>query len=267
MATSRKTVFSIGFTGIIITLLQLYACSDKKDQASGDAPQAPPISFKVVNVFRHDVTAFTEGLVVHEGKLYEGTGEDSWIGIVDIKTGTTDKKITFPKEFFGEGITILNNKIYQLTYRTKKGFVYDLNTFKELRTFSYDSEGWGLTNNGTYLIMSDGSDQLKYLDTTDFKLVKAVSVKSNGEPVREINELEYVNGSIYANIWKTNLIAKINPETGDITGILDLSSVTAGLRQTNPNIDVLNGIAWHAGSKSLLVTGKYWPNIYQLQLQ
>lgn len=256
----------VALIACVLSLILLSACGDKKDQTVSDISAAPPIPFKVVNVFKHDPQAFTEGLVVHEGKLYEGTGEESWIGIVDIRTGITDKKIVMPKELFGEGITILNNKIYQLTYKTKKGFVYDLRTFRELQTFTYESEGWGLTHDGTHLIMTDGSDQLTYLDTVNFGVVKKVAVTWEGTPVREVNELEYVNGVIYANIWRTNLIARINPESGDVTGVIDLSAIAAPLRQSDARIDVLNGIAWHASSKSLLVTGKYWPNIYQIKL-
>jgi glutamine cyclotransferase len=225
------------------------------------------ISYTVQNSIPHDIEAFTQGFVIHNGQLYESTGQGgSWIGVVDVNTGKADKKVILPKNYFGEGITILNNKIYQLTWQNKVGFVYDLRTFKELKKFSYDTEGWGLTHDGTDLIMSDGTDQLLYLDSATLQVKKKVAVTQNGQPVTSLNELEFVNGNVYANIWQTDTIVRIDPATGHVTGVLDLGPLTKQARSLNPQMDVLNGIAWHASTQSMLVTGKLWPFTYVLKL-
>lgn len=225
------------------------------------------IRYTVQNSIPHDIEAFTQGFVIHNGQLYESTGQGgSWIGVVDVNTGKADKKVILPKNYFGEGITILNNKVYQLTWQNKVGFVYDLASFKELKKFTYDTEGWGLTHDGTDLIMSDGTDQLIYLDTATFQVKKKVTVKRDGKPVDDLNELEFINGVVYANIWQTDTIVRIDPATGEVNGVLDLGPLTKQARTLNPQMDVLNGIAWHPATESLLVTGKLWPFIYVLKL-
>lgn len=227
------------------------------------------ISYSVLRSMPHDINAFTEGLLIHNGQLYESTGEygSSWIGVVDINTGIADKKIEFGQKHFGEGITILNNKLYHLTYKQKTGYVYDLDTFKEINQFTYkNAEGWGLTNDGTSLIMSDGSDKLTFLDTANFSVTKTLSVTYKGQPIKNLNELEYVNGFIYANIWETNRIAKIDVSTGEVVGFIDLTNLFNQTQLIKMDIDVLNGIAWHESTKTLLVTGKFWPLIYVLKV-
>lgn len=226
------------------------------------------ISYKVHSILPHDTESFTQGFVVHNGKLYESTGEEghSWFGLLNIKTGRPEKKVNLPDEYFGEGITILNNKVYQLTWKNKTGFVYSLSTFEKLREFSYDTEGWGLTHDGTHLIMSDGSNRLFYLDSATLEVAKTLKITYDNEPVNQLNELEFVNGFIYANIWQTNTIVKIDPTSSQVVGLLDLSALAEQARINNPRVDVLNGIAWYEGTRSLLVTGKYWPNIYALKL-
>lgn len=254
----------------VAALFLLIGCEKKKETPPTPAVDPLAIGYTIKATWAHDINAFTEGLVVHDGKLYESTGnhKQSWIGIIDVKSGKPDKKIILEDQYFGEGITILNNKIYQLTYKTKTGFVYDLKTFKRIRTFSYDNaEGWGLTHNNENLIMSDGTDKLTYLDTTSLKPVKTLAITDDNGPVEKINELEYVDGFIYANIWETNLIIKIDASSGKVVGRIDLSSKRSDVELINPNADVLNGIAYHAASKSLLVTGKYWPFIFVLQLK
>lgn len=257
---SRSTLYSF------FTLLIIISCSDKKEiQQTGSALNL--LEYTVQQSLPHDTKAFTQGLTIHQGKLYESTGQqNSWIGLVNIATGVAEKKVVLPTKYFGEGITILNNKLYQLTWQDSIGFVYDLKSFKKLQEFKYKSEGWGITHDNVNLILSDGSSRLFFLDTLTFGVTRTLNVTYNGKAVTSLNELEYVEGKIFANIWQSNLIAKINSSTGVIEGFLDLSSLAKQARMLNPSQDVLNGIAWHSGTQSLLVTGKYWPTIFVLKL-
>jgi glutamine cyclotransferase len=248
-----------------LLLVMLIACSSKEKEQTATIPS---IGYSIVNSFPHDVTAFTEGFLIHDGRLYESTGEkESWIGIVDIKTGRTDKKVVLDPKYFGEGMTILNNKVYYLTWRHHIGFIYDFKTFKEIGQFNYDTEGWGMTTDGKNIIMSDGTDKLIFLDTVSMKPARTVTVTQDGKPLKGINELEYVDGSVYANIWQTSTVVKIDLTSGAVTGILDLSPLTNQARELKPEVDVLNGIAWHPKTKYMLVTGKYWNYIYVLKLK
>lgn len=249
---------------LIISLVTLFACSKKADEK----PTTPVINYSVVNSFPHDTGAFIEGLLIHDGQLYESTGDkESWIGVVDIKTGKATRKVELDKKYFGEGMSILNNKVYYLTYRHKTGFVYDFNTFKEIGQFTYETEGWGLTTDQKNLIMSDGTDKLYFLDTTTLKPARTLTVTNNGEALKGINELEYIDGYIFANVWQTSNVVKIDMNTGAVVGMLDLSQLTKQARELKPEVDVLNGIAWHPGTKLLLVTGKFWPYIYVLKMK
>lgn len=251
---------------MLFSLFMIAGCKDKKEEKSAD--ETNYISYTVQRSLPHDVKSFTQGFTIHKGQLYESTGQsNSWIGVVDIKTGVAERKVELPAQFFGEGITILNNKIYQLTWQNKIGFVYDLSTFKKLQEFSYSNEGWGLTHNNQQLIMSDGTDKLHFLDTLTLSITKSLNVSYKGKPVTALNELEYVDGFIYANVWQTNLLAKIDATTGNVEGFLDLAPLARQTGMINPNQDVLNGIAWHEGTQSLLVTGKYWPLIYVLKIE
>ncbi len=251
---------------LIAVLFVVQSC--KKDNS--EKPVAPPsISYKVKGTWPHDTGAFTQGLVIDKGLLYESTGQEgqSWIGIVDVKTGVPDKKVTLDNKYFGECITILNNKIYQLTWTTKVGFVYDLKTFEKLREFQQPlKEGWGITHDNRNLIVSEGTDKLIYLDTATLKPVKTLNVTDANGPVTKLNELEYVDGFIYSNIWETNFIVKIDPATGKVVGRLDLSSLAQNAALRNQNANVLNGIAYHQETKLFVVTGKYWPSFYIIQL-
>lgn len=194
---------------------------------------------------------------------------ESVLGILDLETGQIDTKVKLDRDiYFGEGSTILKDKIYQLTYKNQKGFVYDAKTFEQIQTFDFESrEGWGLTNDSTNLIMSDGSNRLIYLSPENFQVVKTLEVKRGNTLQYSINELEYIKGFIYANIYQTNQIVKINPANGDIIGILDLGTLVNQLRIENPNIAELNGIAYRASTETLFITGKLWPHIYELKLQ
>jgi glutamine cyclotransferase len=245
----------------------LAACGKKKE-APVEKKDSLAIAYGVRAQWVHDQDAFTQGLVIHDGKLYESTGQkQSWIGIIDINTGKPDKKVVLPDRYFGEGITIMNNKVYQLTWTTKVGFIYDLKSFKKLGEFTYGGEGWGITHDGKNLIMSSGSDTLKFLDTVSMKPVRTIQVKDENGPVTSLNELEYVEGYVYANIWQTNNIVKIDPNNGRVVGRLDLSQLARDAQMRNDKVDVLNGIAYHPGTKLFLVTGKNWPMTYVLQLR
>lgn len=243
----------------------LVACGKEDNGVAGKNELLIP--FKLKQRWKHDTQAFTQGLLIHDGKLYESTGQkQSYIGIVNIKTGKPEKKVVLDDKYFGEGITVLNNKIYQLTWENKVGFIYDINTFEKLGEFTYDTEGWGLTHDNHHLIMSDGTEKLIYLDTTTLKPVKTLRVKDESGFVTKLNELEYMDGFILANQWETNRILKIDPATGNVVGVLDLTPLAQEAKLDNPRADVLNGIAYHPSTKLLIVTGKFWPSAYVLQL-
>ncbi|RIH86559.1 glutaminyl-peptide cyclotransferase [Calidithermus roseus] len=224
----------------------------------------PTYSFKLVKMYPHDPAAFTQGLIYHDGFLYEGTGLNgrSEIRKVDLQTGKVLQRQPIPPEYFGEGITLFGGKIYQLTWTSKKGFIYDLATFKQTGSFSYATEGWGLTHDGSQLIMSDGTDRLFFLDPKTLKPVRTVKVTAGGEPVTRLNELEYIQGLIYANVWQTNRIAIINPKDGHVEAWLDLSRLAMLITKA----DVLNGIAYDEQGKRLFVTGKLWPYLFEIEL-
>ena len=222
--------------------------------------------YRVVADFPHDPAAFSQGLVIVDGQLYEGTGKkgESTLRKVDLKTGRVEVFVPLDRSYFGEGITILNDRIYQLTWENHLGFVYDLKTLKQLRTFRYSGEGWGLANDGKHLIMSDGTAILRFLDPQSFEVVKRVRVRSSQGQVDKLNELEYVKGEILANIWYEDRIARISPETGEVLGWIDLSSLYPARQRSRE--DVLNGIAYDEASGRLFVTGKNWPKLYEIEL-
>lgn len=256
---------------IVLGILILGSCSSNQEQRSSAAIDSLRINYSIRSLWPHDPEAFTQGLLIYEGQLFESTGQygTSWIGIVDINTGKVDKKVVLDNQYFGEGIAILNNKIFQLTWQNKVGFVYDLKTFKRIQEFRFDSfakEGWGLTHDQVNLIMSDGTDKLHYLDTVTLEVTKSIKVTDENGPVKNLNELEFIEGFIFANVWQTNMILKIDPATGKVVGKLDLSKLASDARKASPQVDVLNGIAWHPETRSFLVTGKNWPNIYILKL-
>jgi glutamine cyclotransferase len=228
-------------------------------------PTVTNYGYNIVNTYPHDSDAFTEGLVYSDSTLYESTGLNgaSSLRQVDLTTGNLLEEISLPEEYFGEGITIVNNTIIQLTWQSNIGFIYDKNTFATLGNFTYPTEGWGLTYDGKQLIMSDGTDNLYFLNPTTFQQIGQVAVHYGTTSVTKINELEYINGDVYANIWLTNKIAMINPETGQLKAWIDLT----GLPTPASNGDnVLNGIAYDQKNDRLFVTGKEWPNIYQIKL-
>jgi glutaminyl-peptide cyclotransferase len=231
-----------------------------------DSAKPVEYSYKIVNTYPHDPNAFTQGLLWQNGFLYEGTGLEGHSSLrkVDLKTGKILQNYNLPARYFGEGITIFNDVIVQLTYKSQIGFVYDKQTFKLLNQFSYPTEGWGLTSNGKQLIASDGTNTLYYLDPKTFKILSHTNVTDNGRPVFLINELEYIRGSIYANIWQSNEIVIISPDSGKVIGRIDLSGLLSS--QQREKADVLNGIAYDAENKRLFITGKFWPNLFEINL-
>lgn len=249
---------------ILVLSGSLVSCSSNEKQIRS----ATEIPFSVQSTLPHDPRAFTQGLLIHQGELYESTGQDSsWIGVVDIRTGLANRKVVLDNKYFGEGIALLNNKVYQLTWRSKVGFVYSFPNFTKIKEFSYVGEGWGLTTDGTHLIMSNGTAEIILLDSATLKPVRTLTVQHKGIPVTALNELEYVDGDLYANIWNTNLVARIDLGSGEVTGFLDLSELVRQAQRINPNADVLNGIAWHPATRTMLITGKYWPYIFLLKLK
>jgi glutamine cyclotransferase len=217
----------------------------------------------VINTYSHDIHAFTEGLVFDGGFLFESTGllGDSTLRRVDLSTGKVLQEITLPEQYFGEGITIVNNTIVQLTWQSNVGFVYDKNSFELLRNFTYLTEGWGLTYDGKNLIMSDGSDNLFFLNPSNFERIGQIQVHDGNSSVFNLNELEFVNGEVYANIWHQQKIAVINPENGEVRGWIDLTGLGSSIGE-----NVLNGIAYDVKNDRLFVTGKDWPQLFEIKL-
>jgi glutaminyl-peptide cyclotransferase len=229
--------------------------------------KAPISAIKVINIFPHDTDAFTQGLVYHQGYLYESTGLNgkSTLRKVDIKTGKIIKIIKLAHEYFGEGITILGKNIYQLTWLNKTGFVYDLVEFKKVKTFSNEGEGWGITTDGKYLFMSDGSSVISCVDPITFAVVRKIIVHEGQQQIGNLNELEFIKGEIWANIFREDIIVRISPATGKVLGWVDLSQLYSLITEHN-RIDVLNGIAYDRKRDRIFVTGKLWPKIFEIKV-
>jgi glutamine cyclotransferase len=228
--------------------------------------RTPPVyGFQVVHAFPHDARAYTQGLVFEDGFLYEGTGKygQSTLRKVELETGRVLQSHSLDRRLFGEGITIWGDQIIQLTWRSRTGIVYDKETFRELRRFRYLREGWGLTHDGTHLIMSDGSSTLWFLDPGNFKLARRLLVQNQGRRLGHLNELEYVDGEILANVYTEDWIARISPETGEVTGWIDLRALMP--RRADQDA-VLNGIAYDPEGKRLFVTGKDWPKLFEIRV-
>ena len=273
----HKRIFAIG-------LISLFSACNAGNDSSGDSgsttpslPAPQPITFSIDSVYPHDQHAFTQGLQFYNGKLYEGTGqfEESTLRIVDPKTGTVEKKYLIPDtSIFGEGITIFKNKIYQLTWQSHKIFVYNLNDItKPIKILNWFSEGWGITNDGNNLIISDGvTDKIYYAlpdeEKSEMKVIKTLSVADNTGALDNLNELEFIDGYIFANRWQTDDILKIDTATGHVVGKIDAKGL---LFQYDPNVKleegaVLNGIAYDSSTKKLYITGKLWPKMFQIHL-
>jgi len=249
------------------------ACSDAVAPANGPSPTpgATPgpvqlYSYKILNRYPHDRDAFTQGLVFDRGALFEGTGLNgrSSLRRVDLESGKVLQAHQLSPDYFGEGITVFRDRIIQLTWQSRLGFVYNRDSFQALRTFNYSTEGWGLTHDGKHLILSDGTDTLFFLDPETFAVVRQVRVRDNGAPVTRLNELEYAGGRVYANVWQTDRVAIIDPADGRLSGWIDLSGLLRAEDRVKP-VDVLNGIASRGESGRLFVTGKLWPWLFEIE--
>jgi glutaminyl-peptide cyclotransferase len=251
---------------ILCTFLILCAFAATIDAKSGD--QESRNSYRILNTYPHDSNAFTQGLVFVDGHMYESTGLNgsSSVRMVDISTGKVLQQYDLPLEYFGEGLTDWGSTLVQLTWKSHKGFVYDRFTFSLLRTFDYEGEGWGLTHDRTRLIMSDGTPSLRFLDPKTFREIHRIRVTDEtNRPVENINELEYIHGEVYANIWHADRIARISPSTGKVLGWIDLSGII-DKRRLRSSDSVLNGIAYDQVQDRLFVTGKQWPELFQIEL-
>jgi len=262
----------------LASLIFLAACNggDKTPDAIDTSLQhkeAPLIAYNIVNIYPHDTTAYTQGLQLYNGKLYEGTGdyEKSALRITDLKTGKEEKKHNIGSDkIFGEGITIFKGKIYQLTWQSHVVYVYDLGSIdKPIKTFNWPYEGWGITNNGTDLIISDGSANLYFVDAETFKVKNTIAVTEDGVTIENLNELEYIDGFIFSNVYQSDFIVKVDPSSGHVVGKINMPGIIekyAPGYTPKPNDEVLNGIAYDSTSKKLFITGKRWPKMFEVVL-
>lgn len=260
IACALATFVFVGGTGVPA----LWTSSAGIPQKSG---QIPVLAARVVRTFPHDPHAFTQGLEYYGGYLYESTGiaGQSTLRKVVLRTGEVVQKISLPPQYFGEGLTIFHGRIYQLTWRSKKGFVYDLRTFRKDGEFPYDTEGWGLTHDDKSLIMSDGTNKIRYLDPVSFALTRTLEVYAGNEAIVNVNELEYIRGEIFANIWHSPRIARIDAHSGQVEAWIDLTTIAA--REQHWDEAVLNGIAYDKAGDRLFVTGKNWAKVLEIQVQ
>jgi glutamine cyclotransferase len=243
---------------LVLALLSLSSCG-----------KSPPVklSYQVVSTRAHDPTAYTQGLQLENGRLFESTGQygESTLREIEPATGKVLRKRPLAKNVFGEGLAILGGEMFVLTWKEHTAYVFDPETFKLLRSHTYPGEGWGLTHNGKELIMSDGSSELKFINPKDFSTLRTLTVLDGNAPVKNLNELEWINGEIFANIYQSEKIARISPDDGRVTGWLDLAGLRQQLSQPN-RAEVLNGIAFDPATGHLLVTGKYWPQMFEIKI-
>ncbi|HMF57319.1 MAG TPA: glutaminyl-peptide cyclotransferase [Pyrinomonadaceae bacterium] len=254
------------FYSLIALLLVLFllACGEQSATARG----VPVYTYEVVNNWHHDPEAYTQGLIFYDGFLYESTGLNGQSSLrkVDLTSGKVIQQVKVPEEFFAEGMTIFRGRIFQLTWKHNKGFIYNLEDFQKAGEFTYEGEGWGLTHDDESLIMSDGTSRIRFLDPTSFKVKRTINVTDSNHPITELNELEYIRGEIYANIWETDRIARIDPRTGKVTGWIDLTGLLHVEDSSQP-VDVLNGIAYDTEHDRLFVTGKLWPKLFEIRFK
>lgn len=253
-------------------LLAACACSPApatKPAASAGPPEVPVYGYTVVASYPHDTAAFTEGLQYVDGAMYESTGVEgtSWVRKVDLATGQVQLQHDVDKQYFGEGIAVLPDKIVSLTWKSGKGFILDRATLKQTGEFTYPGEGWALTTDGAKIYMSDGTSQIRTLDPDTLAETGRIDVKMNGRKIDQLNELEFIKGEIWANIFQADRIVRIDPATGNVTGVIYLAGLLRKEDQGGRPVDVLNGIAYDAAGDRIFVTGKYWPKIYEIKLK
>ena len=255
----------------VLILLFVTRCGNKDTNSSNETtntePQTPVLSYTVVATYPHDTSSYTQGLEFYNSQLLEGTGLEgkSKLAKVDLTTGKAVQNVPLDPKLFGEGITVLHDTLYQLTWQNKKVLVYDAKTFKPIKEFPLNTEGWGLTNDGKNLIASDGSSNLYFYDPSTFRLLRTQGVTESGSPAFNINELEYINGYVYANQYEYNYILKIDPNSGQVVAKLDLTDLVNRVQSKDPQINYLNGIAYNPTTKKFYVTGKLWPELFEIQ--
>ena len=265
----QKASLRTTLIGTLLIFISALACqtasiANLKTSRNGTVPL---YGYEVVHAWPHDSGAYTQGLLFQDGKLLESTGQvgHSSLRRVEIETGKLLQKVDVLPPYFAEGITLLKGKIYQLTWQHQVGFIYDAWTFEKIGEFHYAGEGWGLANDGQSLILSDGSNRIRFLDPANFEVRKTIAVVDGRSAINELNELEYVQGEIYANIWHANRIARIDPQTGSVVGWIDLTGILA-LGEVSDEEAVLNGIAYDETTRRLFVTGKLWPKLFEIRL-
>ncbi len=264
-------------TAFVFIFFLFNACNNSDtgtNVSDSNNPPPPTLSYRMVKEYPHDTTYYTEGLIWHNNALYESTGEEGESRLVktDINNGKEEKKVDLPAADFGEGIAIIGDKIYQLTYQNHKAYVYDLATFKKLQEFNFPYEGWGMTTDGKNLIISTGSSNLYFINPENFTIKNTLGVFDNYGPVSSINELEYVNGYVYANVWHEKKIIKIDLQSGKVAGVINIGDILAQAGKSINYSDsknyekVLNGIAFDSAKNSFYITGKYWPSLFEIKL-
>ena len=271
----------IGTTGVVLVLflsLSNFNCqtgaipnnseANNSGARSLEGESASTYGYEVVNTWPHDKEAYTQGLVFQNGNLLESTGQEgkSSLRRIELETGRVLQKVNIPRPYFAEGITLLKGKVFQLTWQHQRGFIYDPSTFAKLGEFTYSGEGWGLTNDGELLILSDGTNRLRFLDPVDFQLRKSIAVIDGRRAITNLNELEFVQSEIYANVWHTEQLARIDPQTGRVTGWIDLKGLLSPSEVSDEEA-VLNGIAYDETKNRLFVTGKLWPKLFEIRLR
>jgi glutaminyl-peptide cyclotransferase len=267
-----KFILSLTVTIILIACSAGQMTSRPQEVSGNDRTKSPAgantFTYEVIKTYPHDPEAYTQGLVFHEAVLFESTGLNgrSSIRKVDLLTGKVLKKVDVAPQFFGEGLALMNGRAYQLTWQSQRGFIYDLAEFELINTFSYTGEGWGLTHDGRSLIMSDGTPRIRFLDPKTFAVERMINVADGSMPISQINELEYIKGEIYANIYMTDRIVRIDPQSGKVTAWINLSGLLPPEDRRQPD-GVLNGIAYDEARDRLFVTGKLWPKLFEIKLK
>ncbi len=262
------------YIGIFTIIIGIYLCAcnnntDSTTTATSSPAQPASLNYTIQKVYTHDTSSFTEGLLIYKGSLYESTGDHgkSKLLKMDLNSGKIEKQLDLDEKYFGEGLVILRDTIYQLTYQEKVVFVYDMN-FKKIKEYTIttdNGQGWGMTTDGTYLIVDDGSSNLYYYEPSSFKLMKKLPVTDGGALSYNLNELEYIDGYIYANQWQLPYILKIDPSKGQVVAKADMTEILSRIQQKTPKADVLNGIAYDADTKKIYITGKNWPELYEIK--
>jgi len=271
-----RSTFAAAVVALLLGAAVLYGVLSRRPSEGAAAPSsaqpdhvaAPQLNYEVVNSYPHDPQAFLQGLVWWDGGFYESTGlyGRSTLRRVEFPSGKVLKSINLSPDLFGEGLAMVNNRLIQLEWKSGRGFVYDRDTFALAREFKYNTEGWGITYDGQRLVMSDGSSNLFFLDPNTFEVIRKLPVTMNGRPVNELNELEFIEGEIWSNVWQTDLILRINPETGRVNSYLDLKGILPASMRTGSE-DVLNGIAYDPQQKRIFVCGKKWPRLFEIRIK